>query len=112
MGEVVEASCALAARLARLVDAEPELELMAPVALNIVCFRYVGAESGFDLDGLNAAVVADLQEAGIAAPSTTMIDGSLAIRAALVNHRTQNSDIEALVESVLRVGRARSMAAA
>jgi len=112
MGEVVEASCALAARLARLVDAEPELELMAPVALNIVCFRFVGAEPGFDLDALNAAVVADLQEAGIAAPSTTMIDGSLAIRAALVNHRTQDSDIEALVESVLRVGRARSMAAA
>ena len=61
---------------------------------------------------LNAAIVADLQEAGIAAPSTTVIDGRLAIRAALVNHRTQIADIDALVKSVLRVGRARSMAAA
>ena len=114
LGAAVEASCALAARLAARIAAEPDLELLAPVALNIVCFRYAGAaaRSGFDLDALNAAIVADLQEAGIAAPSTTVIDGKLAIRAALVNHRTDFSDIAALVESVLRIGHARSMAAA
>jgi len=113
LGEVVEGTLALARSLARRVQAEPALELRAPVALNIVCFRYVGAfESGWDLDALNAAIVADLQEAGIAAPSTTLIGGGLAIRAAIVNHRTKASDIDALVESVLRIGHARTMAAA
>ncbi len=114
LGAVVEASCALAAGLARRVAAEPDLELLAPVALNIVCFRYEGAaaRAGFDLDALNAAIVADLQEAGIAAPSTTIVGGKLAIRAALVNHRTDESDIAALLEQVLRVGHARSMEAA
>jgi len=45
-----------------------------------------------------------LHESGIAAPSTTTIHGKLAIRAALVNHRTQTCDIDALLEAVLRFG--------
>jgi len=114
LGAVVETSCALAARLAARIAVEPELELLAPVALNIVCFRYAGtnADARWDLDALNTAIVADLQEAGIAAPSTTIIGDKLAIRAALVNHRTEEGDITALIESVLRIGRARSMEAA
>jgi len=113
LGKVVEGTIELAQLLARRVDAEAALERMAPAALNIVCFRFVGrAGAGLDLDALNAAIVADLQEGGIAAPSTTRIDGRLAIRAAIVNHRTRPADIEALVESVLRIGQARAMAAA
>ncbi|MGH7080718.1 MAG: cytochrome D ubiquinol oxidase subunit I, partial [Acetobacteraceae bacterium] len=61
---------------------------------------------------LNVAIVADLQEAGIAAPSTTNIGGKLAIRAALVNHRTAPEDVEMLVAEVLRIGAARTVAAA
>lgn len=113
LGAVVEGTIELARALARRVDREAALERMAPVPLNIVCFRFVGAaDPGFDLDALNAAIVADLQESGIAAPSTTRIGGRLAIRAAIVNHRTRPEDIEALVESVLRIGHARAMAAA
>ncbi len=112
LGQVVEASCELAHRLASRVAAEPALELLAPVALNIVCFRYVGGDPTFDFDALNVAIVADLQEAGIAAPSTTNIGGKLAIRAALVNHRTAPEDVEMLVAEVLRIGAARTVAAA
>lgn len=111
LGKVVEGTIALARLLAERIDAEPALERMAPVALNIVCFRFVGtADAGCDLDALNAAIVADLQEAGIAAPSTTRIAGRLAIRAAIVNHRTRPDDMTALIDSVLRIGRARTMA--
>jgi len=80
------------------------------VALNIVCFRYRAAERG--LDALNAAIAADLQEDGVAAPSTTVLDGRLAIRAAIVNHRTGAGDIDRLVEAVLARGRKRSILAA
>ncbi|MDE2007718.1 MAG: glutamate decarboxylase, partial [Rhodospirillales bacterium] len=97
LGAAIAESCALARRLAALVAAEPELELMAPVGLNIVCFRY---RFGDDSDARNAALVADLQEAGVAAPSTTVIGGRLAIRAALVNHRTRAEDVAALVDAV------------
>jgi hypothetical protein len=45
--------------------------------------------------------VVDLQESGVAAPSTTVIDGRLAIRAAIVNHRTTVADADILVDAVL-----------
>jgi glutamate/tyrosine decarboxylase-like PLP-dependent enzyme len=107
LGEVVARCCALARRLARRVDATPGLERLAPVALNIVCFRVISG--GGDLDRLNAAIVADFQEEGIAAPSTTRIAGHLAIRAAIVNHRTREEDIDALVDGVMRMVAARGM---
>jgi glutamate/tyrosine decarboxylase-like PLP-dependent enzyme len=105
LGRSVEPCCEVAAELARLVAAAPELELLAPVGLNIVCFRFAAAAG--DLDRLNAEIVADLQEAGIAAPSTTTIGGRLAIRAAIVNHRTTAADAAALVAGVLAAAHAR-----
>jgi glutamate/tyrosine decarboxylase-like PLP-dependent enzyme len=82
----------------------PELELMAPIALNIVCFRYRCDNA----DSVNRDIVGDLHESGIAAPSTTIIGGRLAIRAAIVNHRTEAQDIDALLDAVLAFGAARS----
>ena len=105
IGAIAQQTCDLAAELAVRVDREPALCRLAPVALNIVCFRYVEADG--DLDRLNADIVADLQEAGIAAPSVTTIDGVLAIRAAIVNHRTNHADIALLVDAVLAAGRRR-----
>ncbi|MEG1056067.1 MAG: cytochrome D ubiquinol oxidase subunit I, partial [Janthinobacterium sp.] len=87
-------------------QATPELELLAPVTLNIVCFRHLGTANG-DSDAFNGEIVADLHESGIAAPSTTTIGGRLAIRAAIVNHRTRAEDIDALLAGVLRFGAAR-----
>jgi glutathione synthase/RimK-type ligase-like ATP-grasp enzyme len=81
----------------------PELELLAPVQLNIVCFRY---RAGDDTHGVNARIVADLHEAGDVAPSTTVIDGQLAIRAAIVNHRTSQAEIDTLIEKTVAAGRA------
>ena len=110
LGAVVDQCCALAQRLATQVAAEPALELLAPVPLNIVCFRVRSraVDGAEDLDRLNADIVADLQEAGIAAPSTTTLGGKLAIRAAIVNHRTTERDVDRLVSAVLAAARARS----
>src|SRR5258707_1989933 len=102
IGAVISQTCALARYLEGRIAQAPELELLAPVWLNIVCFRFRSAQS----DPVNARIVADLHESGIAAPSTTTIDGRLAIRAAIVNHRTPASDIDALVEAILAFGRA------
>ena len=94
---VVENSCALAKQLAHLVQANDSLVLMAPVTLNIVCFGVKNKSNQQILD-----LVADLQEDGVFAPSTTMIAGRAAIRCALVNHRTTTEDIQALVQEVLK----------
>ena len=106
LGAIITRTCALAAYLETRILAEPRLELMAPVQLNIVCFRYRGREA----NKLNGDIVIDIQESGIAAPSTTILDGQLAIRAAIVNHRTDKRDIDALISAVLDFGAQRTSA--
>ncbi|WP_440967619.1 pyridoxal phosphate-dependent decarboxylase family protein [Massilia sp. GER05] len=101
IGRSISATCALARYLAGRVAAEPSLELAAPVALNIVCFRYVCA----DPERVNREIVLALYDEGRVAPSATTLEGRYAIRAAIVNHRTGRADIDALVEAVLRAGR-------
>ncbi len=70
IGAAIDRSCAVARHLAARIDAAPMLERLAPVPLNIVCFRY---RFKTDCDRRNAALVADLQESGLAAPSTTIV---------------------------------------
>jgi len=104
LGAVIARTCALARYLESRILAEPRLELMAPVQLNIVCFRHRAA----DANQVNGDIVMDIQESGIAAPSTTTLDGRLAIRCAIVNHRTDACDIDALVAAVLEFGARRT----
>jgi glutamate/tyrosine decarboxylase-like PLP-dependent enzyme len=100
IGAVISETCRLAQYLRRRVRETPQLELAAPVQLNIVCFRYRARNS----DRLNAEIVIALQESGIAVPSTTIVEGRLAIRAAIVNHRTRRCDLDALIAAVVRLG--------
>jgi aromatic-L-amino-acid decarboxylase len=102
LGAMISRTCELARYLEIKIATSRELELLAPVSLNIVCFRY----RGDDPDRLNARIVADLHESGIAAPSTTIIGNRLAIRAAIVNHRTEPRDIDALLKAVSKFGAA------
>jgi aromatic-L-amino-acid decarboxylase len=108
LGAAIARSCALARALERRVAAAPALELLAPVTLNIVCFRYACD----DADRVNRAIVADLQEAGEVAPSLTTVDGKVAIRAALFNHRTDERDLKALVRGATAFGDAANRGAA
>ena len=102
LGEMMAQSCAMARHLEARVRNEPELELVAGAQLNIVCFRYRGN------DALNNEIVADMQEAGIAAPSLTTLEGPVAIRACFINHRTAVEDVDALVQATLTFGRQRT----
>ena len=106
VGRVVDQCCDVAQHLAARVRAEPSLELLAPVPLNIVCFRVTHGAA--DLNAFNGALVADIQEAGIAAPSTTTIAGKLAIRAGIFNHRSVRADADALVDGILEMARRRT----
>ena len=107
IGAVVDHTCSLAEYLAAKIGAQSGLELLAPVGLNIVCFRAVPQNQNADV--LNADIAADLQEDGLAAPSTTRINGNLAIRVAIVNHRTARADIDALLAAVLACARKRNV---
>lgn len=110
LGAMIAHSCTLAQELARRIDAQPELELLAAVSLNIVCFRFIGGD-GDDRDAtdqVNRDLVVALQESGLCAPSSTVLDGRFAIRAALFNHRSTLRDIDVLLSTTLALGRSLS----
>ena len=104
LGACIEQTCRMARRLEKALEASTSFVLRAPVTLNIVCFGVAD-----DPDGdLAREVVMELHESGEAAPSLTILDGTPAIRAAIINHRTHEADIDAfaaLLEATLRRAR-------
>ncbi|HSH82871.1 MAG TPA: pyridoxal-dependent decarboxylase [Herpetosiphonaceae bacterium] len=106
MGRLIEQNVEQASYLQHLIERTPELELLAPVALNVVCFRYVAPGADEErLDELIEELLIRLQESGAAVPSGTLVDGRYAIRCAIVNHRSRREDFDLLVEEVVRTGR-------
>jgi aromatic-L-amino-acid/L-tryptophan decarboxylase len=108
LARAIEMNVTQAAQLGERIGREPELELMAPVSLNLCCFRFRGREplAPERLDALQTEIVMRIQESGLAVPSTTRLRGRTVIRLALVNHRTRAADLEMLLDAVLREGRA------
>jgi aromatic-L-amino-acid decarboxylase len=104
-GRMMSRNADQAQYLGRLIEAEPRLELMAPVGLDIVCFRFnPGGRDTAALDRLNQDILAELQEDGIAAPSYTTLRGAWCLRVAIANHRSTYKDFDLLVAEVLRIG--------
>jgi aromatic-L-amino-acid decarboxylase len=88
-----------------LVEEHPDLEILGPANMNVLCFRYrpAGAEST-SLDALNRRLLVEIQESGVAVPSNARIDGVFALRVAHTNHRTIRADFDLLIAEVLRRG--------
>ncbi|HEY0384957.1 MAG TPA: aminotransferase class V-fold PLP-dependent enzyme [Pyrinomonadaceae bacterium] len=105
-GRLIQQNVEQARYLASLIEARPEFELLAPVPLNIVCFRYVDEQfSDGQLNELNAELLAQVQESGVAVPSNTMLGGKYALRVAITNHRSRREDFDILIEKLLTLGR-------
>lgn len=90
LGECIERTCRLAKKLEGMIEASADFSMRAPVTLNIVCFGVTQDPEG----ALASEIVMALHESGEAAPSLTIFDGTPAIRAAIVNHRTTEEDID------------------
>jgi glutamate/tyrosine decarboxylase-like PLP-dependent enzyme len=91
--------------LVSLIEAAPELELAAPVPLNVVCFRYLRPGlPDTNLNRINQEILVELQEQGIAVLSGSWVEGRYVMRLGHTNHRTKNSDFDLLVREVIRIG--------
>ena len=104
LGQMISQNCAQAAYLGDLVTEASDLELLAPVMMNICCFRYPGEGDLAEQNALTDEIVIQLQLQGIAAPSTTTLDGKRAIRVNITNHRTTRADLDLLIREVRRLG--------
>jgi glutamate/tyrosine decarboxylase-like PLP-dependent enzyme len=103
---IIERSLDIAAHTAREVEAAHDLELLASVPLNIVCFRYrppgVPEEA---LDELNLAIGRAVLTDGRVYVGTTRWAGSVGFRPAFVNWRTTTADADLMLETVRDLGR-------
>jgi glutamate/tyrosine decarboxylase-like PLP-dependent enzyme len=102
--EMVERHLALARHLGRRVDDEPELERLAEVRLNIVCFRVRPADvPEADLDELNRRLGKALLADGRVFAGTTTYEGRIAFRPAIVNWSTEEGDVDLLIDVLLEL---------
>ncbi len=102
---MIAQNIAQAQYLGSLIEENCQLELLAPVTLNIVCYRYCRqGMSEQELDMLNKELLMRMQERGIAAPSFTLLHGRYTIRVAITNHRTRLSDMDIMVASSVEIG--------
>ncbi|NKB28018.1 MAG: amino acid decarboxylase [Rhodobacteraceae bacterium] len=101
-GRLISQDIGHARYMAAQVEAHPQLELVAPVDLNIVCFRHIAADE-VAAKSLNTEIMLRIQERGSAVPSDTTIQGKHGLRCAFNNHRTRREDIDEFLADVPRI---------
>jgi len=86
----------------RLREAE-DFELVAAGPLSVTCFRYrpgTPPPADTDVDRLNRTVLEAVQSDGQVFLTGTELDGRFVLRACIVNFRTRESDLDALLEAI------------
>ncbi len=102
---MIDKDIAHAQYLEKNINTSDQLELLAPVALNVVNFRYI--KEGFSeqqLNELNSKILLKVQNSGVAMPSNKTIQGKNALRVAFTNHRSQISDLDMFITEVVKIG--------
>jgi glutamate/tyrosine decarboxylase-like PLP-dependent enzyme len=94
----------LAQHLAKRIEQEPSLELMAPAKLSAVCFRYVGGDVRRS-NSLNAAILKRMIQRGRVFISNATLQGKFALRACIVNQRATERDVEEVVSEALEAAK-------
>ena len=96
----------LAARFGALLEAAPDFQLVTPVSMGIVAFRYTPPDLPDEaaLNALNHALVPVLQQQGEAFLSRTHLGETEALRACFISYRTTEDDLPRILEAVRRAG--------
>ncbi len=83
----------------------PELELMAPSMMNIVCFRFNPDQlAEWELSRLNKEIVMQLHEGGITKTSAIRLNNQYCIRVEVITHQSVWEDFGILLNEVIRIG--------
>ena len=105
-GRMIDRNVEQAHYFGDLVRLEPTLELVAPIGMDIVCFRFnPGGLDDETLNVLNKEILMQLHEKGIAAPSYTTLNNKYCLRIAIANHRSTHDDFDLLARDVVRLGK-------
>jgi len=92
--------------LGRLIKNHANLDLLAPIGMDIVCFRFnPGDKTLEELNAINKEIKLQLEEQAIALPGYTTLNNAYCIRCAISSHRVTNEDFDVLVKSVITIGK-------
>ena len=107
IAEAIAESLSLAPHAETLVRADPDMEVLAPATLGILCFRVRprGLSDPQELDALNERIVEALREEGRFFISTTRLGGRLSLRICPLGFRTTRGDMEELISAVAVLAR-------
>ena len=104
-GRMITRNIEQARYFGRLVENAYDMELVAPISLDIVCFRFnPGGLADEALDTINKEILLRLHEEGIAVPSYTTLNGRYCLRIAIANYRSTTEDFDMLARQVSRIG--------
>lgn len=94
----------MARHLSQHASAHPKLEVLSEPTLSICCFRYVPSHTTTDIDLFNQRLHRRLVRENKYMPSTTRVRGKLALRPCYIGARANLSQVDALLNAVLRIG--------
>jgi glutamate/tyrosine decarboxylase-like PLP-dependent enzyme len=96
----------LAQLLADKITAHPEMELTAPVELSVVCYRWRKAGmAAEEVDRINAAILPRVIARGRVYISNATLGARFSLRACIINHRTTEADLDAVISEVTAAAR-------
>ena len=97
----------LAVQAEDFVGASPDLQLMSPAQLGILCFRANPSETLDEpaLERVNRKVLARVFWEEPALVSSTLVRGSFTLRLCILNHTTTWDDVRETLEAIARFGR-------
>lgn len=104
-GRIIDQNIDQTRYFAGRLAARPDFEIVAPVTLDILCFRHRPPRiPEARLKAVNIELMLRLQEEGVAVLSDTTVHGTHCLRAAICNHRTRAEDIDLVIEAIARIG--------
>lgn len=106
--EAIDRGIDLAEAAGRQIEAAPDLESLAPPSLGVVCFRYRPRGTGLDdaqLDALNASIQERIVEERSAMISSTRLRGRYSLRLCILNFRSRQDDVDAVLDRIRELGR-------
>ena len=106
IADVIEQNVAQAVAFAERLARIPHVVVVAPVSLNVVCWRAIPPNAtDSEADDFNKELLLRIQEGGVAVPSGSQLGGRYIIRVACSNHRSTWADFETLLDGVARITR-------
>jgi len=107
IGALYDHLCERARTMHALLDARDDLVALHEPECNILCFRYVGDGALDDerLDALNRELRERYNRSGEGWITTTVLGGRRVLRVTIMNPRTTDADLAAIVDGVGRLGR-------